>query len=67
MRLGGGRESGNVEDRRGAGIGRGGIGRGGIAIGGGFGGVVLVVLALLFGVDPSVILGGLEPAPQSQV
>ncbi|MBU8537609.1 KPN_02809 family neutral zinc metallopeptidase [Falsiroseomonas tokyonensis] len=62
MRLGGGRESGNVEDRRGGG----GIGRGGIAIGGGFGGVVLVVLALLFGVDPSVILSGMDPAPQTQ-
>ncbi|MGK7862909.1 KPN_02809 family neutral zinc metallopeptidase [Falsiroseomonas sp. E2-1-a4] len=61
MRLGGGRESGNVEDRRGRRV-----GRGGIAIGGGFGGVVLVVLALLFGVDPSVILSGMDPAPQSQ-
>ncbi len=61
MRLGGGRESGNVEDRRGRGV-----GRGGIAIGGGLGGVVLVVLALLLGVDPGVILSGLDPAPQSQ-
>jgi hypothetical protein len=61
MRLGGGRESGNVQDRRG--VSRG----GGIAIGGGFGGVVLVVLALLFGVDPSVILSGLDgAAPQQQ-
>ncbi|MBU8545933.1 MULTISPECIES: KPN_02809 family neutral zinc metallopeptidase [Roseomonadaceae] len=61
MRLGGGRESGNVQDRRR--VGRG----GGIAIGGGFGGVVLVVLALLFGVDPSVILSGLDgAAPQQQ-
>lgn len=61
MRLGGGRESGNVEDRRGMRV-----GRGGIAIGGGLGGVVLVVLALLFGVDPSVILSGMDPAPQTQ-
>lgn len=61
MRLGGGRESGNVEDRRGQG-GR----RGGLAIGGGLGGVALVVLALLFGVDPSVILSGLDQMPQSQ-
>jgi predicted metalloprotease len=57
MRLGGGRESGNVEDRRGGGF-RGGRG---IAVGGGLGSVVLVVLALLFGVDPSVILSGGDP------
>ena len=61
MRLDNGRESGNVEDRRG-----GGMGRGGLALGGGFGGVVLVVLALLFGVDPSVILSGGDPAPAPQ-
>ncbi len=51
MRLGNSRESSNIEDRRGT---RG----GGIAVGGGIGTVVLVVLALLFGVDPSVILSG---------
>jgi len=34
--------------------------------GGGIGGVVLVVLALLFGVDPSVILSGDGPAPQQE-
>lgn len=51
MRLGGLRESGNVEDRRG-------IGRGGIAVGGGLGTIALVVLGLLFGVDPSSILNG---------
>ena len=51
MRLGGLRESGNVEDRRG-------IGRGGLAVGGGLGGIALVVLGLLFGVDPSQILNG---------
>jgi uncharacterized protein len=58
MRLEGERESRNIEDRRGAGGFR---GRGGLPIGiagGGIGGVVLVVLALLFGVDPSVILSG---------
>ncbi|MBW8270941.1 KPN_02809 family neutral zinc metallopeptidase [Caldovatus aquaticus] len=53
MRLGGERESANVEDRRGIGI-RG----GGLAVGGGLGTVVLIVLALLFGVDPGVILSG---------
>ena len=49
MRLGGVRESGNVEDRRG-------IGRGGLAVGGGLGTIAVVVLALLFGVDPSQLL-----------
>ena len=62
MRLGGGRESGNVEDRRGGGFG----GGRGIAVGGGLGSVVLVVLALLFGVDPSVILSGGDPAGRTE-
>jgi predicted metalloprotease len=53
MRLDDRRESQNVEDRRGMGM-----PRGGIAVGGGLGTVVLVLLALLFGVDPSVILSG---------
>jgi len=47
----GGRESANVEDRRGGGY-------GGVAVGGGIGTVVLVLIGLFFGVDPSVILGG---------
>lgn len=60
----GGRRSENIEDRRGGGFsfGRGGGGRfpvgmrrGGI---GGLGLVVLVLLGLLFGVDPSVLLQG---------
>ncbi|WP_421994481.1 neutral zinc metallopeptidase [Roseococcus sp.] len=55
------RESANLEDRRGGGGGGGGgfqIGRaGGI---GGFGLVAVIVISLLFGVDPSVILSGLE-------
>jgi len=51
MRLEGERESRNVEDRRGRGVPI------GIA-GGGIGTVVLVVLALLLGVDPRVILSG---------
>ncbi|GGC60880.1 membrane protein [Siccirubricoccus deserti] len=61
MRLGGQRESSNVEDRRGSG--------GGLPIGiagGGLGTIALVVLALVFGVDPSVILSG-GGAPESQV
>jgi len=60
MRLGG-RESGNIEDRRGGGIGM----PIGIA-GGGIGGVVLVVLALLFGVDPSVLISGGDPADRRE-
>ncbi|HWS87315.1 MAG TPA: neutral zinc metallopeptidase [Pyrinomonadaceae bacterium] len=51
MRLGGLRESGNVEDRRGMGL-----GRGGMAVGGGCGTLIIVVLALVFGVDPSQLL-----------
>jgi uncharacterized protein len=62
MRLGGARESSNVEDRRG-------IGRGGLAVGGGLGTIAVVVLALLFGVDPGQLTGGgggpAEGPPQS--
>ncbi len=66
MRLGGRRESGNVEDRRGSGGGRGGLPIG--IAGGGIGTVVLVLVALFFGVDPSVILsGGGGEAPNGQV
>ncbi|MCC7120944.1 MAG: zinc metallopeptidase [Gammaproteobacteria bacterium] len=54
-----GRRSGNVEDRRGmrsAGI--------GVKTGGGLGMVVMVLLALYFGVDPSVFLqSGLQQGP----
>lgn len=65
MRLGGRRESGNIEDRRGRG------GRGvpiGVA-GGGLGTIVLVLIALFFGVDPSILLGGGGggPSPDRQV
>ncbi|PHK95323.1 hypothetical protein CR162_09135 [Pseudoroseomonas rhizosphaerae] len=65
MRLDG-PESRNVEDRRGRGGGRGG-GRG-IAVGGGLGGVVLVVILLALGIDPSVLLtedGGM-PAQRTE-
>ena len=77
MRWRGGRESENVEDRRGeddsgSGLGGGGmrlpIGRGGV---GGLGLVAIVLLGLVFGVDPSVILsgigGGSGGAPSSYV
>ena len=59
MRLG--RQSGNIEDRRGMGP--------GLAVGGGLGTIVLVLVALFFGVDPSVVLQGggpPEPPPMSQ-
>jgi len=51
------RESENIEDRRG-------ISGGGIAIGGGLGTVVLLVVAMLFGVDPRALLQqtGEDPA-----
>ena len=62
MQLGDERESGNVEDRRGGG--GGGIG---IVGGGGIGTIVLVVLALAFGVDPRVLLQGGGEAPRGQV
>ena len=43
----GGRRSGNIEDRRGMGPG---------LIGGGIGTIVLILLALFFGVDPSMLI-----------
>lgn len=49
MRWIGGRESDNVEDRRGMPVSRG-------IIGGGIGTIILVVAALYFGIDPRVIL-----------
>ena len=56
MRWRGRRESANVEDRRSMSGGK-------IAIGGGLGGIVLLILALLFGVDPNQLL---EQLPQSE-
>ena len=46
MRWIGGRQSDNVEDRRGMSVSRG-------VIGGGIGTVILVVAALFFGIDPT--------------
>jgi predicted metalloprotease len=63
MRLDGMRESENVEDQR---------GRGRLAIGGGLGTLALIVLGLIFGIDPRTLLdstatpGGLD-APSGQV
>jgi predicted metalloprotease len=52
----GGRRSGNIEDRRGAGGFRG----GGRMVGGGLGLIVVLVVGLLFGVDPATLLSQLE-------
>jgi uncharacterized protein len=49
MRWRGERQSQNIEDRRG-------ISRGGMAIGGGLGGILILVIALLFGADPRQLL-----------
>ena len=63
MRFDNGRESQNVEDRRGSGGGR------GVRVGGkgiGLGTIVLALVAMYFGVDPSIVLNqasvGSEPA-----
>ena len=59
MRWMGGRQSDNIEDRRGFGM--------PLVAGGGIGTVVLIVLALFFGFDPSVILQGDTPtSPPAQ-
>jgi len=57
-----GRESGNVEDRRGMG----GIPGGGRTIGGGIGVLVVAVAAMFFGIDPRLVLGLLGGAEQAQ-
>jgi len=61
MRWRGERQSDNIEDRRG-------ISRGGMAIGGGLGGIVILVIALLFGADPRQLLEQLptQDAPGTQ-
>jgi uncharacterized protein len=48
--------TGNIEDRRGGG-GGGGIPGGGVAVGG-IGAVIIALIAMFFGIDPSSILGG---------
>jgi predicted metalloprotease len=54
MKWTGRQESGNIEDRRG-------LSRGGIIAGGGISGLILLVLALIFGVDPSQLLQQTDP------
>ena len=55
MDLSGGRQSTNVEDRRGMRLGRG-------IVGGGLGTIAVVIIGLLLGVDPSVILNNTDIA-----
>ncbi|MEB3160416.1 MAG: neutral zinc metallopeptidase [Synechocystis sp.] len=52
-----GRRSDNIEDRRGSG--------GGMAIGGGIGTIILALIALALGVDPSIVLQQSGNLPQS--
>lgn len=56
MRWRGERQSSNIEDRRGLSVGR-------VAVGGGLGTIVIMVLALLFGVNPQRLL---EQLPSDQ-
>jgi predicted metalloprotease len=62
MRWGGGRESGNIEDRRGLGpVGVGGVGLGGV--------VLALVGYFVFGIDPSTtmsVVGGAQPQAEQQ-
>jgi hypothetical protein len=57
MRWTTGRRSENIEDRRGRG---GGVP---LAAGGGIGTIVILLLALYFGIDPSIVLQGGDPTP----
>lgn len=60
MRWNKGRESGNIEDRRGMSVGGKGL------IGGGIGTVVLTLIAMYFGVDPAVVLDQAGKLPPTQ-
>jgi uncharacterized protein len=53
-----GRRSGNIEDRRGIGV--------PLVAGGGIGTILLVLAALFFGIDPSVILQSDQPGPPAR-
>jgi predicted metalloprotease len=59
MRWTGGRRSQNIEDRRGMGV--------PVAVGGGLGTIVLLLIALFFGVDPSILLQTQGPGPETGV
>jgi len=61
MRWRGGRESDNVEDRRG-------MPGGGMVVGGGLGTLVIILIAVFLGIDPRPLLNqqGVQPAPEAQ-
>jgi predicted metalloprotease len=59
MRWQGGRQSDNVEDRRGA--------RGPVAMGGGIGMLLLILLVVVLGGDPRPLLQNMANGPQQQV
>lgn len=59
MRLGDQRRSGNIEDRRGQGMGR------GVAIGGGGLGLVVAIVYVLLGGNPADVMGPTQPAQQA--
>ncbi|HTN73696.1 MAG TPA: neutral zinc metallopeptidase, partial [Pirellulaceae bacterium] len=58
MRWQGGRQSDNVEDRRGMGG-----GRGPVMVGGGLGTIAIVIIVLLLGGDPRAVLQNMQPGP----
>src|SRR5215204_2206283 len=60
MRWRGERQSSNIEDRRGMSAGR-------VAVGGGLGTIVILVLALLFGINPQTLLEQMPSDPASDV
>ncbi|MFN0301980.1 MAG: neutral zinc metallopeptidase [Burkholderiales bacterium] len=64
MRLDDERSSDNIEDRRGMRPVGGGLGRG--LKGGGIGIVVLALVAMFFGVDPAIVMQGVQQLDQSQ-
>ena len=51
--------SGNIEDRRG-------MSRGGMAIGGGIGGIVILLIVMLLGGDPTQLLNGLKSGAETE-
>ena len=60
MRWRGERQSTNIEDRRGLSAGK-------VAVGGGLGTVVILIIALLFGVNPQTLLEQMPNSPASDV
>ena len=60
------RPSENVDDRRGESYGGGGFGGRGLVVGGGGLGVVVLLISLFFGIDPSQLLNGAGPVPERQ-